>query len=76
MQARLPAARFSAAKETFIGYLGGGFAPAVGDIEARHRGDAIGAFTQGKKGVFEAKTERADYAGGHNRDASFAICSV
>jgi hypothetical protein len=66
----------AAAKETFIGYLGSGFAPAVGDVEARYRGDAIGGFTQGKKVIFEAKTEGADDAGGHNRDASFAICSV
>jgi hypothetical protein len=76
MQARTFSAIFAAAEEPLIGDLGGGFAPAIADVEARNRCYAIGRVTQGVEGLREAKSKGANDPGGHNRDAAFGICYV
>jgi hypothetical protein len=62
--------------EGLVRDLSRGLATAIGDVEASDRTDAIGAITQAAKGLFQPKAERANHAGGDDRNPREGVYSV
>ena len=74
VKACLSSTSFAWRQEALVGHLAGRFAPAVGNVELRDGGYAIGALSEGVAGLREAETQGADDTGGHDGHAGWMTC--
>lgn len=76
VKAGTPSIPFALGQEAIVGNMGGRFASAVGDVELRDSGYAIGAFQERLAGLLEAETEGTDDAGGNDGDPGWTTYFV